>query len=476
MTESLNNITGQDCRLTRRLPFCHTPPLEAIPLNRPRLLALTAATYLLVIAQAKAQTFNTIYNFQNGAGTGGLNVPTGLVVDTDGTVYAVAEYGGPGNNGGVIQLTPPSSPVGAWTETTIYNFTGGTADGLYPYGNLLIKNGVLYGTTLYGGVGQCGITNSVEVGCGTAFSLMTPASRGGAWTETILHKFGSRVGDGILPCCLVFSPTGEIYGTTTGGGVSRNSSGGHGPGTVFRLNPPSPGGAPWTESVLYEFTGSQFANTDGYVPVGPLTLANGAIFGSTTYGGSANGGTVYQLKPPTAGTGPWNETILYSFPVGHAVTSQPGSNIVVASNGEIYGTTIGGTDDGSDCDGGCGSIFELAPPAIPGGAWTETTLYNFTGPFSNDGMWPVSLFPGANGVLLGTTQYGGTPNSGTLFELTPPTVSGGAWTETVRYVFGTSAGAGLQPTAVPLHASGALYGVTQRGGTLGGGAVFQITP
>lgn len=80
--------------------------------------------------------------------------------------------------------TPPSSPGGEWTETTLYSFHG--SDGSAPNGGVVIgPDGVLYGTTASGGAGT-----SCSGGCGTVFALKPPAaSLSGDWTETVLHSF-----------------------------------------------------------------------------------------------------------------------------------------------------------------------------------------------------------------------------------------------------------------------------------------------
>ena len=77
-------------------------------------------------------------------------------------------------------------------------------------------------------------------------------------------------------------------------------------------------------------------------------------------------------------------------------------------------------------------MFKLTPPPLSGGAWTETVLYSFGGPFSGDGSSPLAgLVFGPFGALYGTTSVGGSNDGGTVFKLTPPPFSGGAWTETV---------------------------------------------
>jgi hypothetical protein len=84
-------------------------------------------------------------------------------------------------------------------------------------------------------------------------------------------------------------------------------------------------------------------------------------------------------------------------------------SLVIGSGGVLYGTTESGGTSGS------GTVF-LTPPATPGGAWTETLLYNFTG--SSDGSGPWANVIVGEGVLLGTTLNGGTSGNGTVFSLT----------------------------------------------------------
>ena len=94
------------------------------------------------------------------------------------------------------------------------------------------EDGVLYGTTQYGGVAAgspCSYYGAS--GCGIVFQLTPPAAPGGAWTETVLHSFAGLDGDGALPeAALVLSTRGLLYGTTSSGGTA-------GDGTVFAIKP-----------------------------------------------------------------------------------------------------------------------------------------------------------------------------------------------------------------------------------------------
>jgi len=83
-------------------------------------------------------------------------------------------------------------------------------------------------------------------------------------------------------------------------------------------------------------------------------------------------------------------------------------------------------------------VFELSPPATSGGSWTESILHSFSGA---DGEVPLAgliMDTDSTGQLLhlyGTTNAGGTQGWGTVYKLTPPSASGGSWTESVLYSF-----------------------------------------
>lgn len=172
--------------------------------------------------------------------------------------------------------------------------------------------------------------------------------------------------------------------------------------------------------------------------------------------------------------GPTEQT-LYSFQGGRNGNT-PLASMIADKAGNLYGTTDFGGGS-TNCPGGCGTIFELSPPAESGGAWTETVLYRFQG--GNDGAYPMApLVADQAGNLYGTTASGGTGNCvaqgsvgcATVFELVrPPSVPGGAWTEHVLYSFqGVPSGRGFGDLAGPnglvFSKSGNLYGLAYSGG------------
>jgi uncharacterized repeat protein (TIGR03803 family) len=209
-----------------------------------------------------------------------------------------------------------------------------------------------------------------------------------------------------------------------------------------------------------------------YPAAGPIFSQGGVIYGTTSAGGVNyscgsffNCGTVYELAPPASTGGAWTETTLYSFNNGAGV--EPITSVVLGAGGKLYGWAPNGNY-------GNGAVYDLTPPASAGGAWTETLLYSFQGP-PNDGGTPVgNLAIGENGSLYGATAFGGTYDQGTVFELAPPASAGSYWVPTVLYSFrgdgdGTNPGAG-----VAIGENGAIYGTTEGGGALGFGTVFAL--
>jgi uncharacterized repeat protein (TIGR03803 family) len=293
-------------------------------------------------------------------------------------------------------------------------------------------------------------------GCGTVYKLVPPSSPGGSWTEKVLHRFANRKQDGYYPYAgLVIGPNGALYGTTVYGG---NPGG----GTAFEVLPPAAGREVWTETVIHTFSGE---NGDGNTPQCVLAVgANGVIYGTTTGGGTSHLGTVFELTPPASPGGAWTETILYSFTGAPGDGGSPVAGVVIGSGGVLYGTTQHGGASNN------GSVFQLSPPAPGGVLWTETVLYSFTG-MNGDGTSPIGgLVIGANGALYGTDEAGGTPGHGTVFELAPPTSSGGLWTETTLYSFTGLGDENAPYSSLVFGKNGVLYGTT-----LGGNA-FALRP
>lgn len=438
------------------------------------LMATLGASLLAPNGAAQAQPkLTTLYSFtggSDGAWPGGA-----LVIDQNGVLYGTAQgggsnptvqcnpFGGPNGCGTVFQLTPAAGS-GPWTFAVIHSFAGYPGDGGAPEGGLTNQTGAFYGTTAVGGDVTCTGTFG---GCGAVFELTPPAEPGATWTETVIHNMtdsgGSYPGTG-----LVAGHDGVLYG-----------AGSDGEGfLLFGLEPPpSPGGA-WTFKVLVYLLPD--------APAG-LAVSRQASDSTVLYGAGAGfdgaPGSVFEAARVAPGER-WTVGNLYSFTGQNGDGAYPVAALIMTSSGALYGTTTQGGYDNPLCTDvglvGCGTVFELA--MSPGGVWTETVLYSFTGQ-NGDGALPMAgLVEGKDGALYGTTAAGGSgpcffnslPGCGTVFKLTPPAAPGDAWTEAVIHSFIVTDGG--HPSSTLLEKNGALYGTTTLGGASGWGTVFELTP
>ena len=176
------------------------------------------------------------------------------------------------------------------------------------------------------------------------------------------------------------------------------------------------------------------------------------------------------------------EQVIYSFQGGND-GAFPSADLIADAEGNLYGTTVyGGTGLCTDSDGfvlGCGTVFELIKPGKVGGKWIESALYSFQGVQQTafDSAFPLAgLSLDALGNLYGTSAGGSSPyDLGMVFELSPPSTKGGAWTKKLPIAFRAerrhkSSRRGWSLTAGPAVRH------TSTGAPLAGGTVFRLTP
>lgn len=216
-----------------------------------------------------------LYNFTPATGTA---PSSGLVADSKGNLYGVADQGGSDNAGVAFRLSPPAKGKTAWTYTALHQFVGGFSDGQFAHATLLLRDGYLYGMTIEGG------TNNA----GTVFSIRLPFAGHPNPVYTLLHSFDFTTEGGQIYSGLAADAAGNLYGTASAGGS-------HSKGTVFKLARPAPGHKVWNLTVLHNFAG---APNDGGQPFGGLVMdKTGTLYGTTSAGGSHDFGTVFALKP-----------------------------------------------------------------------------------------------------------------------------------------------------------------------------------
>ena len=410
------------------------------------------------VRPTQAQTYNVLYYF---TGQADGEYPGGLVLGKNGTLYGNAG-GGNANCAYLVTCGEIFELDKAGNESVLYAFAGGN-DGAGPSGSLIVDHlGNLYGTTFYGGDGPCMVETTV-VGCGTIFRLTPPATKGGGWAEAILYSFQGP--DGATPYAgLAMDDAGTLYGTTYFGGTGScvHEGGQMGCGTVFRLD-----GA-GQETVLYSFT----AGADGGFPMGGLVLdAAGNLYGTTNEGGdlpdcgNVGCGTVFKVS------GAAQENVLYSFTGLNGDGEQPESVTLVRDPaGNLYGTTsAGGINNGGD---GYGTVFKVNPEG------KETILYSFEG-FLDGGYPYAGLARDPEGNLYGTTSdFGEYKYYGTLFKITTK------GNFDLLYSFDQISGSGgAQPLMDQTAANReSIYGAAASGGNYeycggaGCGTIFKFTP
>lgn len=353
----------------------------------------------------------------------------------------------------VLAVTVIGATAQAQTFQVIHNFQG--PEGTYPAAGLIMdKDGNFYGTARDGGPLDNGYicTAFFLQGCGTVFKM---TKQGTAWVVTPLFLFDGL--DGGYPMAPVtIGPNGVLYGSTAFGGRCQSSP--FGCGTIFSLTPGaiSSTASPWSESVLYVFTG----NADGGpLPSGVTFDAAGNMYGTSGYGGANNYGVVFEF---TRSGNSWTQSLLYSFKGGNDGIG-PGSLIVDPSGNHLLGIT-GGGGGGSACKNGCGTVFELTRTSS---GWTETILHAFD---NNDGALPSGVTIDKAGNLYGTTK-GDYSCPATVWELSP---SESGWIFNVLYTFSGEPTAGPY-SGVTIDAAGNLYGTTYVDGPYSKGNVYKLT-
>lgn len=257
-------------------------------------------------------TETVLYSFA-GPPTDGYQPNSGVILDTLGNLYGTTVSGGANGYGTVFKVTSSG------TESVLYSFAGGT-DGCFPFAaGLVLRKNVLYGATQ-----QCGAN-----GYGTVFKLSLSG------TETILHSFANDGTDGEYPDAgLVFDAAGNMYGTTDIGGTGNA-------GTVYKITPAgtesvlhsfsfngTDGANPYGAGVILDKSGNIYGTTngggyyrygaafkitpsgtetilhsfnpngvDGYNPTAGLVLKNNIFYGTTLSGGASTAGTVFKIVP-----------------------------------------------------------------------------------------------------------------------------------------------------------------------------------
>lgn len=473
----------------------------------------TGGTYTSTGAIFKMSSTGTVTILKQFNNTSDGYYPNGeLIKGSDGNFYGLTTSGGPNSYGTIFKLTP----AGVYTVLRSFNYS---ADGAGPRGHLVLaKDGNFYGITRTGGTYGYGtifkitaagaytvlrsLNNTTDGGnsygsltegtdgnlygitysggtysAGTAFKITT------AGTFTVIHNFNEATEGGSSESDLIRATDGNFYSMCYRGGTNSN-------GTIFKmttagtltvlrhLSAGKDGGYPYgnlfqnSDGVLYGMMTAGGANsygtifkittagaytvlhsfvlaTEGGTPNGSLIKgADGNFYGLTSSGGSLKGGTAFKVT--TAGA----VTVLASFN-GASIGNAPYETLVKSKDSAYYGTTSSGGKYGY------GTIFKIC-----GG--TTSLLYSFNS--NSDGSAPKgSLIQATDGNFYGMTTQGGSYSAGTIFKIS----AGGTFT-VLRHLSSSTDGGSPQGSLMQAKDS-FLYGMTNTGGTNGGGTIFKIS-
>jgi uncharacterized repeat protein (TIGR02543 family) len=314
--------------------------------------------------------------------------------------------------------------VGGQTQI-LHGFRDGTYvnDVSYPYGPLAIG-----GNTLYGG----GTASGAGSGNGGIYKMNTDGTG-----YAVLHSFSGGSGDGSRPYSGVNLSGSTLYGMTLYGGAG-STIGNIGPGTIFKMTTT---GASF--SLLHVFS-------EGAASGGGLTLVGANLYGVQA-GVGQNGLDMFSLT--TSGTG-FVKT--HHFAQGDYNSYLVGQLVPVG--GSFYGVMhADGTHDG-------GTIFK-----INANGTGYAVLHDFAG--GSDGLLPHGGLSLSGSTLYGVTSSGGANDRGALFKINTDGTS-----YQVLLSFGNANTGGLSPVGPPLAHGGKIYGVTDGGGSTGGGVLFRVNP
>lgn len=332
-----------------------------------------------------------------------------------------------------------ASAAPALNPLTLHSFCAqsGCPDGNFVEGLIRGPDRAYYGVTTWGG-----ITGSVwpytPDGAGVVYRIDAATGH-----FSVLHQFDPALEGNAPGSRLTLGSDGNLYGTLAGGGPGDL-------GCVFRLS--LAGGL----TLLHVF-----ASGDGANPVNPpVQDSQGNWYGTTMYGGVDDDGTIYEL------THDGIFKVLHDFTSGDSAIEGygPVAGLVLARDGNLYGTTIGGGSDNG------GTLYRITP----GGRLT--TLHEFA-KTDADGINPeATLVTGPDGALYGTTdsiwsgdQYHG---AGTVFRMT---LTGRFFTLHSFFESAPPYAVGVTTALTPMP-DGYLYGVRMDDGAAGVGTIVRISP
>lgn len=322
----------------------------------------------------------------------------------------------------IFAILTTSFPARSQTYEILHEFNYGFEQGAFPYTQSLVMNGGrFYGLLSEGGLYDCGVL----------FSMLPDGS-----DYTVHYNFHPTRGVGAFPYSTPIISGGRVYGACNDGGENIA-------GTVFSMNLDGS-----DAQVLHNFDPDV---GDGEYPTGDLLLIAGTLYGVTEEGGANDDGTIFSINLDGS-----SYNILHEFGNGtDGSYPYPG---LIEYDGALYGVCY---------QGGLalkGILFTIEPDGS-----NYDNLHNFG--IGNDGSYPEGKLFEYDGVLYGTTYYGGTNDDGIIFSYEVSIDDYNA-----LHDFTGNPTDGENPTGPLMISDGRIYGMTPSGGTEGVGTIFGIDP
>jgi uncharacterized repeat protein (TIGR03803 family) len=412
----------------------------------PRLLKIIVVSIFAVILAGRAQA--QYYAISKSFSPGAVNAVTGDYTNADGidtvaevvasgqTLYGVASGGGTNGSGTIFKLNFDGTGFTVLHHLSLArtNLSGvfTNADGRGPQARLFLQNNTLYGTAAYGGLYGYGTVFRVDTNGNnfTAFKsfqngadgenpytgVLLPdpdvvigenflgGTGGGLGTLyrmdtngnnfTVIHEFSSYPTNGTQPWGTLVQSGVNVYGTTYSGGTNLT-------GTIFKVNTNGSG-----FQTLKSFSALLVnTNSDGAYPRAGLVLSGSRLYGTTYSGGVFSNGVIFRINTDGSGFTNLHSLAATTISFGSSYNlegANPAGRLVLAGS-TLYGTTR----DGSDANG---NIFSVN---------TDGSDYYYLRPFGAtipyDGTVSMAGLTVAGAMLFGTTEFGGTNDTGTVF-------------------------------------------------------------
>jgi uncharacterized repeat protein (TIGR03803 family) len=308
----------------------------------------------------------------------------------------------------------------------------------------------------------------VSILAAVVFLLLGASSAAKASSSaTPIYQFKS-VADGQGPQGLVADSAGNLYGTSRLGG---NQTCWQGCGIVYEIVAPTPAGGKWTKITLHAFNANA---SDGYSPTPTLLIdGQGNLWGTTSFGGPSNAGTIYKLRKPNTPGGLWLDSLIFNFQFANngAGGYTPGA-LMFGAKGTLYGTTFQGAPNSG------GLVYQLTPN---GRTYTETVLHTFDRTLNSrppGGHLTADNDGNLYGIRFGTDfcNFNNPIDCGLVWRLKQPTVTGGPWVYQILHRFEGFADGWFPNGDLTFDSSGHLFGTTSGGGGYTQGIMFELVP